>query len=400
MNHQHPSRRAAIGLSAKAALATTVGLQSSWADVRKNSDPRPLGIALLGLGDYATKRIAPALGKTRHIKLTGIITGSPEKIPLWQQKHQIPDGNVYSYDNLESIADNKDIDVVYATGTHADFVIRALKAGKHVICEKPMAPTPADCTRMIEAAKKAKRMLQIGYRLYWDPFHTRLITAMRDKEFGKWTALEAGFGYKVGAESAKKPLNQWRISKDLGVGGALYDVGVYAIQGTFYASQTHPVRVTASSSTDRPDVFTEVPENWEWQLEYADGRISKHMASYGKGGNYLHVQTEKGKLHIDSAYGYEGQTGLTPTGPMDFTQVHQQVLQLDAQALAIHRRRSNITPGEMGRRDIRIACGIMEAADSGKPVEGFFRRLELLDLNVPPPDLRPVCLELDRPGIW
>ncbi|MGJ8697919.1 MAG: Gfo/Idh/MocA family protein [Verrucomicrobiaceae bacterium] len=372
MIHSVPSRREALSLSTKAILASTLGLQSSWADVRENSDPRPLGLAILGLGDYATTRIAPALTKTRHVKLTGLITGSPDKLPGWQGKYKIPDENVYTYDDLEKIADNKDIDVVYVitpTGTHADFTIRALEAGKHVICEKPMAPTVAECDRMIEAAKKANRMLQIGYRLYWDPYHTRLITAMRDKEFGDWTALESGFGYSINKNSIHLPHIAWRIGKELGIAGALYDVGVYAIQGAFYATQIHPVRVTATSSTDRPDVFTEVPENWEWELEYADGRKSKHMASYNRNGNNLHVQTEEGKLHIDSAYNYEGQTGETPLGPMDFEQVFQQALQLDAQALAIHKRASNVTPGEMGRRDIRVVNAVMEAAATGKPVE-------------------------------
>jgi hypothetical protein len=93
------------------------------------------------------------------------------------------------------------------------------------------------------------------------------------------------------------------------------------------------------------------------------------MSSYGKGGNSLYVETEEGPLQIEGAYSYEGQTGKTPLGPMDFAQVHQQVHQLDGQALAILKRASNITPGEMGRRDIRICNTVMEAADSGKRVE-------------------------------
>ena len=366
MNDPSLSRRSLLG------LAAAYGTSSLFGDVRKNSEPKQLKVAILGLGDYAKNRIAPAMLKSRYAKLAGIITGTPEKIPVWQEKYEIPDGNIYNYETMGEMAGNQDIDVVYVitpTGTHADFTIRALEAGKHVICEKPMAPTHEDCTRMIEAAKKANRMLQIGYRLYWDPYHTRLITAMRDKEFGDWTGLESGFGYKVKEAGLKHSHVRWRISKDLGVAGALYDVGVYAVQGAFYASQTHPVSVTATSSTDRPEMFTEVPEHWHWELEYADGRRSKHMSSYGKGGNYLHVQTPEGKLHLESAYSYEGQSGETPLGPMDFAQVHQQMLQLDAQMLAIHKRASNITPGEMGRRDIRLVNAVMEAAESGKSVK-------------------------------
>ena len=364
----HLSRRRLLALTA------AYGALPLFGDKRVKGDAKPLGVAILGLGDYATKQIAPAFTHCKHAKLTGIITGSPEKIPAWQEKHEIPDGNIYSYENMAEISKNKDIDVVYVitpTGTHADFSIRAFEAGKHVICEKPMAPTVADCTRMIEAAQKADRMLQIGYRLYWDPYHTRLITAMRDKEFGDWTAMETGFGYKIQdkvlSNLEEHPDVDWRVSKDLGIAGALYDVGVYAIQGAFYGGQIHPTAVTAKSWTDRKELF-EVPEHWEWELEYADGRKSKHTSSYGGGGNYLHLQTEEGKLHLDGAYGYEGQKGETPLGPMDFAQVYQQVGQLDGQMLAILKRKANITPAEMGRRDIRICNAVMEAAESGNKV--------------------------------
>lgn len=363
------SRRSLLG------LAAAYGTTPLFGDVRQNAEPKKLGVAILGLGDYATNRIAPAIMKSRYAKLTGIITGSPDKIPTWQKKYEIADANVYNYENLESIAGNKDIDVVYVitpTATHADFTIRALQAGKHVICEKPMASTHEECTRMLEAAKKANRMLQIGYRLYWDPYHNRVITAMRDKEFGEWTSLESGFGYKIQdkvlSNLEKYPHVDWRVSKKLGIAGALYDVGVYAIQAAFYGSLARPVSVTAKAWTDRKELF-EVPEHWEWEVEYADGRKSQHTSSYGGGGNYLKIQTEEGKLNLDGAYGYEGQKGETPLGPMDFAQVHQQALQLDGQMLAIHKRASNITPGEMGRRDIRLVNAIMEAADSGKSVK-------------------------------
>lgn len=356
------------------ALASAYGTASLLGESRVMKAPKPLGVAILGLGGYARGQIAPAFEFAEHAELVGLITGSPDKLPKWQKKYEIPDGNVYTYDNMEDIAKNDAIDVVYVitpTGTHADFTIRALEAGKHVICEKPMAPTVADCTRMIEAARKADRMLQIGYRLYWEPFHNRLITAMRDLEFGNWKELSTDFSIrmkdKVVEDLAKHPSQQWRIDPELGVAGSLYDLGVYAIQGAFYAGGLHPVSVTAKSSTDRKDYF-KVPEHWEWELTYADGRKSQHGSSYGKSANFLHVETEEGPLKIDTAYSYHSQKGVTPTGPMEFEQVYQQAGQLDGQMLAILKRAANITPAEMGRRDIRICNAVMEAAESGKSV--------------------------------
>lgn len=357
------SRRHFTRLGAAAALAPYLSLRA------QESGPRPLGVALLGLGDYATRQLAPALQQTKHIKLTGIVTGSPEKIPKWQDQYGIPDANVYNYDNFDEIAANKDIDIVYVvtpTGLHDDFSIRAANAGKHVISEKPMAATVEDCTRMIEAAAKNDVTLQIGYRLHWDPFHLRLMEAMKTKEFGPWKSISAANGYHMGNFTG---LNRWRIGKELGIAGALYDLGVYSVQGQLYAAQERPLRVTAKHSTDRPDIFTEVPETYEWTLEFEGGRKADGMSSYGKGGNWLKVDTGKGLIEIQPAYGYGGQKGFTPEGPMDFQHVRQQALQMDGQALAILKREASRVPGEMGRRDIRVIRGIMEAADTGKPYE-------------------------------
>ena len=116
-----------------------------------------IGVALLGLGSYATYQLAPALQQTKHAYLAGIVTGSPDKIPTWQKKYGIPDQNVYSYDNMHEIANNDDIDVVYIvtpTGTHAKFAIAAANTGKHVWCEKPMAMTVEECQSIINACTK------------------------------------------------------------------------------------------------------------------------------------------------------------------------------------------------------------------------------------------------------
>jgi glucose-fructose oxidoreductase len=105
---------------------------------------KSLGVALVGLGYYSTDLLAPALQETMHCHLAGIVTGSPEKIPVWQQKYGIADANVYNYDNMDRIANNDAIDIIYIvppTGLHTEYSIKAANIGKHVWCEKPMART-------------------------------------------------------------------------------------------------------------------------------------------------------------------------------------------------------------------------------------------------------------------
>ena len=103
---------------------------------------KKLGVALVGLGNYATNNLAPAFANTEFCRLAGIVTGTPAKAEIWKKKYNIPEKNIYNYQNFDEIAKNPDIDVVYVVlpnGMHHEFVLRAAKAGKHVICEKPMA---------------------------------------------------------------------------------------------------------------------------------------------------------------------------------------------------------------------------------------------------------------------
>ncbi len=356
-------RRHALRLGAAATAAPFLNLRAQEGGGKK------LGIALLGLGDYATNQLGPALKHTKNARLAGIVTGSPDKVPKWQKDHELPDGNVYDYNTLEKIADNKEIDVIYVvtpTALHAEYTIRALEAGKHVICEKPMAPAEEDCARMIKAAADHKRTLQIGYRLHWDPFHLKLMEAIKTKEFGDWKSIDTS---DAGRMTDFTRHNAWRVDKELGIAGALYDLGVYAVQAALYSAQEHPLKVTAKSWTDRKEEFSEVPEHWEWELEFSRGRKAKGFASYGKNGNHVKVETEKGVIQIEPAYGYKGQKGSTPAGPMDFQHVFQQQLQIEGQVDAILSGKPSKVPGEMGQRDIQVIRGIMAAAEGGKAYE-------------------------------
>ena len=154
-------------ISAGAGLA--VSSRSVFAD---HHEGKKLGYALVGLGGLSTNQIAPGLLKAKHSRLAGIVTGTPEKEKVWAAKYDIPEKSIYNYENFDSIADNPDIDVVYVVlpnSMHKEYTVRAAKAGKHVLCEKPMATSAADCEAMIAACAEAKRKLAIGYRCRFEP---------------------------------------------------------------------------------------------------------------------------------------------------------------------------------------------------------------------------------------
>ncbi len=326
------------------------------------------GIALVGLGSYSKGQLGPALLETEHAKLTGLVTGSPEKVPEWRKKYEVPAENVYSYENFDDIKDNKDIDIIYVvlpTGMHAEYCIRAAKAGKHVICEKPMAASVEECDAMIAAANEAGVSLHMGYRLHWDPYHLRLMEVSRTEELGKLQSIDAAFG----SNQQNPNPNDWVMTKELGVAGQLYNLGVYPIQASLYLARENPIKVTATSHNTRPELFTEIEEGYDWELTFPSGVTSKGFSSFGKSGNYAIATAKEGKYGVDeNGYAYGGLKGFVGDDKMKFPSVNQQALQMDGICQSIAKGEQGKVPGEMGRRDIAILEAIMESAETGKEV--------------------------------
>lgn len=322
---------------------------------RKNDK---LGVALVGLGSYATGQLAPALQQTEHCELRGIVTGSPSKIPVWQQRHGIPDANVYNYDTMHEIADNDDIDVIYIVlppGLHAEYSIIAAEAGKHVWCEKPMAMNVEECRAIIDATEKNGVSLAIGYRMQHEPNTRTIIRYGEEQTYGDVTTVETGAGYN-GSHSAES----WRRDAELG-GGALYDMGVYPINGARYATGLEPLAVKGRQWSERA-IYNEVDEFTEFELEFPGGVRAKGETAFGKSTNYLRVTAEEGWYRLEPFQSYSGVQGETSDGTrLEPCGCNQQALQMDHEALAIKENRDPIVPGIEGLRDIWIVNAIMES---------------------------------------
>lgn len=348
-------------------LSSCAAVGEQQAQTRAVGQPadRKLGIALVGLGQYSEGQLAPALEETTHCYLAGIVTGSPEKIGKWRRKYDIPEGNVYNYENFDTITSNPDIDIVYVVlpnAMHAEYTIRALEAGKHVICEKPMAVTVADCDRMIAAAAKAGKMLSIGYRLHFEPHNLEMM------KFGQKQVM--GAVKHIIAENGMSSTEGWRLDKSLAGGGPLMDVGIYCVQGARYTLGTEPIAVTAQEGpkTD-PEMFSEVEESLTWQMEFPGGIHALCKTSYSESMNILRAEAEHGWAKLEPAYPYTGIKGETSEGEMDCMEVNQQAYQMDDFAKAIEENRPTPVPGEMGRQDVKILQAIYRAMETGERVE-------------------------------
>ncbi len=330
-----------------------------------NTKNKKLGIALVGLGGYATGQLAPALQQTEHCYLAGIVTGTPSKATVWKEKYNIPDKNIYSYDNYDAIKNNPDIDIIYVVlpnSMHAEYTIRGFEAGKHVICEKPMAITVEDCDKMIAASKKANKFLSVGYRLHFEPHNLEMKRLGKLQIHGNIKKVSGGFGFIAGPD-------QWRLDKKMAGGGPLMDLGVYCIQGMCYTTGLEPIAVTAQegAKTDL-ERFKTVEQSLSWQFEFPNGIIGEGISSYNDNYNYLKAEAATGSFELKPAYNYGGIKGTTPNGVMNFPQINQQAAQMDGIALSIKNNQPSIVPGEMGRRDVKYLQAIYEAMRTGKKV--------------------------------
>ena len=324
-----------------------------------------LGIALVGLGYYSTDLLAPALQTTEKCYLAGIVTGTPEKAEKWKQRYNIPDKNIYNYQNFDSIANNPDIDIVYVVlppSMHKEYTIRAAKAGKHVFCEKPMAPSVNDCMAMIKVCKDNKVNLAIGYRCQHDPNTQEYMRITKEKLYGKVKMIACGAGYFDARTT------HWKQNKALG-GGVMGDMGVYALQGARLATGEEPIAVTAQASTTRPEIYKEVEETMMFQLQFPSGALAACHTSFGIQMNYLQVNYEKGWLKMEPFSAYLANKGSHSNGIIDFPLKSQQAKQLDDDCMALMHSTQLIAPGEEGLRDIKVVEAIYKAAQNGGTVK-------------------------------
>ncbi len=335
--------------------------------IRNEKAAGKLGIALVGLGNYAGGQLAPALQQTEHCYLAGIVTGHPDKAKKWKKQYSIPDANIYDYSTFDQIKNNPDIDIIYIVlpnSMHAECGIRAAEASKHLISEKPLANSIDDCDKMIAACKKANKMFSVGYRLHFEPYNLEMARLGQQKVYGNVKKISAGFGFTIGDPT------QWRLKKDLAGGGPMVDLGIYCIQAFCYITGEEPISVTAQEGpkTD-PVKFKEVEQSVTWQFEFPGGCVAEGRCSYTDGINMIKAEAEKGWFELTSAFNYSGQKGDTSDGVLNLPQVNQQAGQMDDFALAIKNKRPTIVPGEMGKRDVKLIKAVYEAMQTGKKIE-------------------------------
>lgn len=351
------------GLAATAGVLAT-SASGGWPSMA--GDKPVLRVALMGLGSYAN-RVAEAMRDCTWARLTGVISGSPEKIKDWQARFGIPAKNCYGYSDFDAIRSNPDIDAVYIitpNAQHKEQTIRVARAGKHVICEKPMAVNAADAQEMVEACRRAKVRLLIGYRMHFEPKTLEIVRLRKNGALGKVVFFQGLSGFRIGDPK------QWRLNPALSGGGAMMDIGIYSVNGARYMVGEEPVWVTAQETKTDPVKFRQgVDETITFQFGFPSGATASCLSTYSANhfDRFL-LNGDKGFAELHPATGYGPILGRTHLGELDHPHRTHQTVQMDEMAaIILHGKSPEIAvDGEEGVRDMRIIDAIYQAVVSGK----------------------------------
>jgi predicted dehydrogenase len=328
------------------------------------SSQKPVGFACVGLGTISGI-FSTATQSTQKAKVVGVVTGHPDtKGKDYSSRFNFPTTSIYTYDTYAKIRDNKDIEAVYIglpNFMHADYTVRAAEAGKHVLCEKPMAISSAECRRMIDACKAHNVHLMIAYRIWYDPLFMQAIDIIKRGDLGPIKSFQGEF-------IAYFPSGQWRLNKALAGGGPIFDLGIYPMNTIRYFAGEDPIAYTAVVSTvDKR--FNNMEESMEWTMKFPSGIIASCSTSYGANAvNRIEVRGERGSLTIAPAFNYDGAhlTGGSGRNRVDIPSTgkhpYQFTLEADHFSDCIRNNKTPRTPGELGLKDLQSIEAIYKAA--------------------------------------
>ena len=373
MTIDHPRRTFLQKLAASAVAVpmlspTRAFAQSDRASAASNQQPT-LRVALMGLGSYAAQ-VAEAMQSCKRAGVAGLISGTPSKLQEWGTKFGVAEKHRYDYENFDRIKDDPDIDAVYIitpNALHRDQAIRVARAGKHVICEKPMALNAREGQDMIDACAEAGVKLLVGYRLHFEPKTLEVIRMRKAGDFGKILYFQGLCGFRIGDPT------QWRLDKALAGGGSLMDIGIYAINGARYMVGEEPVWVTAQETKTDPVKFRQgVDETIQFQLGFPSGAVASCLSTYQM--NHLDrffMTGEEGFAELLPATGYGPIEGRTHKGELTQPHITHQTLQMDEMAGILLDGDTSVVPvdGEEGLKDLKIIDAIYAACETGRRQE-------------------------------
>ncbi len=337
--------------------------------------PRRLGVAVVGLGHLSLQQILPGFAQAKHVQVTALVSGDAAKAKVLAAQYGVPESGLYDYASFDRLRDNNAVDIVYVVlpnNMHREYVERAAAAGKHVLCEKPMATSSADAQAMIAACQAAGKRFMVAYRCQYEPTNRAAVKLARGGELGKLRLIEAVNGQN-NADNG-----QWRHVRAMAGGGSLPDVGIYCLNAARYLTGEEPVEVSARLTRPADDPrFREVEDICAFNLTFPSGVIANCASGYSfHASRQLRLHGAEAWAQLDPAFGYDnlalqvgrkaGQAESLDT--RRFPPTNQFALEMDHFAEAIRANRVPRTPGEEGLQDMKLIEAIYQAAEAGHPI--------------------------------
>ena len=331
-----------------------------------------LGYALVGLGNISEIAVLPAFRRSRKARLVALVSGDERKAKRLAAKFKASD--YYTYDDYSLCLSHPQVDAVFVAnhnGGHLEFAVRAAEAGKHVLCEKPMANTVEDCQRMIDACRSNNVRLMIAYRKYFEPASLALKKLVTGGKLGRLKIIHSAFtiflppGRKVPA---------WHFDRKLAGGGSLVDVGVYCVNTIRWLTGKEPFEAQAFAWSADPARYSQVEENISFQLKFPGGLVAQASSSFGAAeASFLPVHGVQGWAALDPAYAFDEERRLFGKiggrwFEKKFKIMDEFALELDAFAGCVRRRREPEPSGLQGLRDVAVMQAIYRSARENRPV--------------------------------
>lgn len=363
----HLSRRGLIELGIGAGTAAAIAAPARAA----LPDEEKLGFAIVGIGKLSQGQLIPGLRRAKGAKLAALVSGDPAKAAKWAAQEKLSADAIYNYENFDRIANDPRVHIVYVVlpnSMHAEYTIRALKAGKHVLCEKPLATSSADCERMIAAAKKAGKHLMTAYRCHYEPHNLEAMRRIRSKKYGKPRLVVTEMGRQATLDD---PSDAWRLDMKMSGGGALGDMGIYGVNGMRYLLNEEPTEVRAWANTDRSDPRFKTTEDLiSWQFKFPSGALGHGSTSFSYAACMKwDVFCEGARIRCDPGAYYGGIKLDILTSPdageVNIADIDQFAREMDWMADVVRGKVPMVSPGEEGLQDVRLMEAIFESIRKG-----------------------------------
>lgn len=332
---------------------------------RSRASSAPVRYAVVGVGYFAQVAILPGFRHAKNSRLVALVSDDPAKRATVARKYGVE--KVFDYAEYDACLE--EVDAVYIAlpnDLHREYAVRALRKGVHVLCEKPLATTSAECRAMIAAAKRGKALLMTAYRLHFNAANLRAVEALRKGEIGVPRLFSSAFTLQVNDDNI-------RTDAERG-GGSMYDIGVYCINAARMLFGAEPIEATALSASSSDPRFREVDEMTGAVLRFPGDRLATFTVSFGANdtGDYL-VAGTKGLLKLAQAYEYaQGHVLTLEAGGKKRTTKFAKTDQMGAEILyfsdCVRAGREPEPSGREGLADVRVVEALYKSAASGRAV--------------------------------